>query len=77
MLPVISANSGEVELATELAMRPHRCSAKGKKWTSRRSSRRTGLARDAVERPGELAEAWRSSSRQWRSEMERSEQVEV
>ena len=34
-LPVISANSGEVELAMELAMGPHQCSAKGKKWTSR------------------------------------------
>jgi len=35
------------------------------------------LARDAVERPGELAEARRSSLRRWRSEMERSERVEV
>ena len=34
-LPVISVNSGEVELATELAMRPHWCSTKGKKWTPR------------------------------------------
>jgi len=33
--PVISAKSGEVELATELSMRPHQCSAKGKRWTSR------------------------------------------
>jgi len=43
----------------------------------RQSSGRTGLAGDVVERPGELAEARRSSPRQWRSEMERSERVEV
>jgi len=34
-LPGISVNSDEGELATELAMRPHRCSAKGKERTSR------------------------------------------
>ena len=34
-LPVISTNSGEVELASELAMRSHQCSAKGKEWTLR------------------------------------------
>ena len=61
-LPVISTNSGEVELATEVAMRPHRCSAKEKE-TSRRSSGRTSLAGDAVERLEELAEARRSSPR--------------
>ena len=61
--PVISVNSGEVELATELSMRPHQCSAKEKRWTSRRSFGRAGLAGDVVERPGKLAEERRSSPR--------------
>jgi hypothetical protein len=77
MLPVISANSDEVELATELAMRPHQCSAKGKKWMSRQTSGWAGLAGDAVERPKKLAEARRSSPRTEAEEMERSERVEV
>jgi len=49
-------------------MQPHQCSAKGKRWTSRqrtsrRSSGRAGLAGDAVERLGKLADARRSSPR--------------
>ena len=34
-LSVISVDSGEVELAAELAMQPHRCSAKEMEWTLR------------------------------------------
>ena len=75
-LPVISVNSGEVELATELAMQPHRCSAMEMEWTSRRSFGRAGLAEDAVERPEKLAEARRSSLRRRRSEMSSVERVE-
>ena len=54
-LPVISTNSGEVELATELAMRPHRCSLRERSdvevedvkvelWVDCLGRRRGGLA---------------------------------
>ena len=59
----LGRNSGEVELAAELAMRPHRCSATGMEWTSRRSSRRAGLAGGGEKSSSDAAVPRRSSPR--------------
>jgi len=65
MLPVISVNSGEVELAAELAMRPHRCSAMEMEWTRGRGRRGGALGGLAwpEESSGDAAVPRRSSPR--------------